>query len=146
MRPARPTGVSYSGGTLSYAFNAPHSPEIVVAFTNLSASVGQTLSLHTDGAPSSQLTLVRINYATVPSVSVSIMKSGNNVILTWPNGTLQQSTNAVTGYSDVGGATSPYTNSITGAAQQYFRVRVTRRERLQPLNACHSRADYETNR
>ena len=117
------TGVSYSSGTLSYFFNAPHSPEIVVAFTNPSASAGQTLSLHTDGNPSSQLTLTRINYAAAAPVSLSIAKSGNNVILTWPSGTLQSATSVSGTYNDISGATSPYTNSIT-APQMYFRVKV----------------------
>jgi hypothetical protein len=117
------SGVSYSGGTLSYTFNSPHSPEIVVAFTNLSASAGQTLSLHTDGNPLSQLTLTRINYAAAAPVSLSIAKSGNNVILTWPSGTLQGATSVSGSYNDIAGATSPYTNSIT-APQMYFRVKV----------------------
>ena len=118
------TGVSYSGGTLSYTFNAPHSPEIVVNFTNLSASAGQTLSMHTDGNPGSQLTLTRINYATsVAPVTLSITKSGSSVVLSWPNGTLQQSTNVIGTYSDVIGATSPYTNAISGT-QRFFRVKV----------------------
>jgi hypothetical protein len=118
------TGVSYSGGTLSYTFNAPHSPEIVVGFTNLSASVGQTLSMHTDGNPGSQLTLTRINYATsVAPVTLSIAKSGGSVVLSWPNGTLQQSTNVAGIYSDVIGAASPYTNAISGT-QRFFRVKV----------------------
>jgi hypothetical protein len=117
------TGVNYSGGTLSYTFDAPHSPEIVVSFTNLSASVGQDLSLHTDGNPSSQLTLTRINYATVAQVTLSIAKSANSVILNWPNGTLQESTNVTGTYNDVLGAASPYTNAITGP-QKYFRVKV----------------------
>ena len=115
------TGISYSAGTLSYTFNAPHSPEIVVSFTNLAASVGQNLSLHTDGNPGSQLTLTRINYSA--PVNISIAQSGNNVVLTWPTGTLQQSTNVASGYADVAGATSPYTNGIAGP-QKYFRVKV----------------------
>src|ERR1041385_1816405 len=115
------TGVGYSAGTLTYTFNAPHSPEIVVAFTNLSASAGQDLSLHTDGNPSSQLTLTRINY--VAPVLLSIAKSGNSVVLTWPSGTLQASTTVSGSYSNVLGAASPYTNAITGP-QKYFRVKV----------------------
>ena len=117
------TGVSYSAGTLSYTFNSPRSPEIVVGFTNLAASAGQTLSLHTDGSGSSQLTLTRINYSAAAPVTLSIAKSGNNVVLTWPNGTLQESTNVLSGYADVLGATSPYTNAIAGP-QMYFRVKV----------------------
>jgi hypothetical protein len=116
------TGKSYVSGTLSYTFNAPHSPEIVVGFTNLSASAGQTLSMHTDGNPGSQLTLTRINYAVAP-VTLSITKSGGSVILSWPNGTLQQSTNVAGIYADVIGAASPYTNAISGT-QRFFRVKV----------------------
>jgi hypothetical protein len=118
------TGVTYSAGTLSYTFDAPRSPEIVVNFANLAASAGQTLSLHTDGGGGSQLTLTRINYATAAApVTLTIVKSGSDVVLTWPNGTLQSSTNAAAFYLDVSGATSPYTNSATGA-QMFFRVKV----------------------
>jgi hypothetical protein len=117
------TGVSYSAGTLSYTFNAPHSPEIVVAFTNLAASAGQDLSLHTDGSPSSQLTLTRINYSVVAPVNLAIARSGNNVVLSWPKGTLQESTNVSSGYTDILGATSPYTNAIVGP-RKFFRAKV----------------------
>jgi hypothetical protein len=118
------TGVAYSSGTLSYAINTPHSPEVVVSFTNPGASAGQTLSLHTDGSGNSQLTLTRLTYATaVVPVTLRIVKSGDNVILTWPSGTLQQSTDVSGGYSDLPTATSPYTNAITGP-QKYFRVKV----------------------
>jgi hypothetical protein len=94
-----------------------------VTFVNLAASTGQTLSLHTDGNPGSQLTLTRINYATTAPVTLSIAKSGSDVTLTWPSGTLQSSTNAAAYYSDVSGATSPYTIPATGE-KQFFRVRV----------------------
>lgn len=118
------TDVSYSGGTLSYTFNAPHSPEIVIGFTNVSASLGTTLSMHTDGNPGSQIDLTRINYATsVPPVVLSISRSGGSIILNWPNGTLQQSTNVAGIYGDVIGATNPYTNLMTGA-QMFFRVKM----------------------
>lgn len=118
------TDVNYSAGTLSYTFNASHVPELVVTFANLAASAGQTLSLHTDGNPGSQLTLTRINYApTAAPVTLSISKSGSDVTLTWPSGTLQSSTNAAAFYSDVSGATSPYTIPATGA-QRFFRVRI----------------------
>ncbi len=118
------TVVSYGSGTLSYTFNAPHSPELVVGFTNLAASAGQTLSLHTDGTGNSQLTLTRINYATAAApVTLSIAKSGNDVVLTWPSGTLQESTNVSGTYIDVLGVSSPYTNTIS-EPQKYFRVKV----------------------
>ena len=116
------TSVNYSGGTLSYTFNAPHAPDVAVSFTNASASAGQVLALHTDGSSGSQIALTRISYA-LGSVYVSIAKSGNNVVLSWPSGTLQQSTNVSGFYSNVFGATSPYTNAITGP-QKFFRVKV----------------------
>jgi uncharacterized delta-60 repeat protein len=53
--------------------------------------------------------------------SLSIEKAGNKVLLRWTNGPLSlQSAPFVTGpYSNLSGATSPYTNEITGA-QRYF--------------------------
>jgi hypothetical protein len=118
------TDVSYSAGTLSYTFSAPNSPERVVKFNNLSASANQTLSLHTDGTANSQLTLTRLQYSTaVAPVTLAIQKMGNDVVLTWPNGTLQSSADVSTGFSDVNGATSPYTNAIS-APVQFFRIKV----------------------
>jgi hypothetical protein len=116
------TGVSYSAGTLSYTFNQYRAPELVVTFTNLSASTGQTISMHTDGNPGSQIALTRINYALSP-VTLSITKVGNNVVLTWPTGTLQHAGTVTGTYTNVLGATSPYTNAVSGT-QGYFRVKV----------------------
>jgi len=115
------TAVSYSSGTLSYTLNAPRSPELVVSFTNLAASAGQTLVLYTDGAANSQLTLTRITYAR--TVTLNIVKSGNDVILSWPSGTLQKSSNISGTYDDLSGVSSPYTNAIAGP-QGFFRVKV----------------------
>lgn len=116
------TSVNYSGGTLSYMFNAPHAPEVAVSFTNTSASAGQTLTLHTDGSAGSQIALTRINYA-VGAVYISIVKSAGNIILSWPFGTLQEASAVNGSYSDVLGATSPHTNAISGT-QKYYRIKV----------------------
>jgi hypothetical protein len=65
------------------------------------------------------------SYSAISSsvVTLSIQMSGNQIILTWPEGVLQ-SASAVTGpYSDVPTAASPYTNTVTGA-QEFYRVRV----------------------
>jgi hypothetical protein len=52
-------------------------------------------------------------------VPVSITKQGTNVVVTWPMGTLQAA-GSVTGiYANVIGATSPYTNAISGSAKYY---------------------------
>jgi hypothetical protein len=118
------TGVSYSDGTLNYTFDQYRAPEVVVNFSNLAASTGRTLWLHTDGGAGSQIALTRVNYAAPPQlVTLDITKAGNNVVLTWPTGTLQQC-GAVDGtYTNAVGATSPFTNAISGA-QSYFRVKV----------------------
>jgi Concanavalin A-like lectin/glucanases superfamily len=65
------------------------------------------------------------SYSAVGSaaVSLNIQAAGSSVILAWPQGTLQSAGQITGPYSDVSGATSPYTNSVSGA-QQYFRVKV----------------------
>src|SRR5262249_14738108 len=115
------TGVSYSAGTLTYTFNHVRAPELVVNFSNLAASKGPTLSLHTDGNSGSQIALTRINYAVNPGpVTLSIARVGNDVVLTWPTGTLQRSPTVTGTYTNMVGATSPYTNSVSGG-QGFFR-------------------------
>jgi hypothetical protein len=116
------TDVSYSGGTLTYTFNAYRSPELLVTFTKLSASTGRTVSMHTDGNAGSQIALTRISYA-VAQPTLNIARIGTNIVLTWSTGTLQQSTQVSGSYGDVIGALSPYTNAISGL-EGYFRVKV----------------------
>jgi len=54
---------------------------------------------------------------------LNIAKVGNNVVLTWPAGTLQAAS-AVTGtYTNVPGASSPYTNSVSGTPK-FYRVQL----------------------
>lgn len=55
--------------------------------------------------------------------TITIQRSGTNVVLAWPNGTLQCSTNVLGVYTNVSGATSPYTNPASGA-QKFYRVLV----------------------
>lgn len=54
---------------------------------------------------------------------LTIMSSGNNVVIQWPTGTLQSATSLAGPYTDVSGATSPYTNSVSGT-QRFFRVQL----------------------
>ena len=57
------------------------------------------------------------------AVTLTFTVSGGNLILTWPQGTLQ-SAGSVTGtYGDLPSATSPYSVPLTGP-QQFYRVRV----------------------
>jgi len=59
----------------------------------------------------------------VPPILLGIRLDGTNAILTWDNAafSLQSSTNAAGPYDTISGATSPYTNSATGA-QMFFRL------------------------
>jgi hypothetical protein len=54
-------------------------------------------------------------------ITLTIRNVGNQVILNWPVGTLQSASQVNGPYSNVNGATSPYTNTVSGA-QQYYRV------------------------
>ncbi len=72
------------------------------------------------------------NYALTPdqiqnhyvnATKLSVARSGNNVVLTWPTGTLQSAPLVSGPYTPVTGASSPFTSAISGA-QQYYRVQV----------------------
>jgi hypothetical protein len=45
------------------------------------------------------------------------------VVLTWGTGTLQSATTVAGPYTNVAGATSPYTTAISGA-QKFYRVQL----------------------
>ena len=57
------------------------------------------------------------------SVSLSIQDIAGNIVLSWPNSafSLQSATNLVGTYTNIPGATSPYTNPAT-APHQFFRL------------------------
>lgn len=60
----------------------------------------------------------------VIAASIAFSRQGNNLVLTWPTGwTLQSATNVVGPYSNVAGATSPYTNNMT-MPHQFFVLRL----------------------
>jgi len=50
--------------------------------------------------------------------------SGNTIVVSWPAGTLQSATNVSGPYTNVGGATSPYTNSVSGSSQRFYRAQL----------------------
>ena len=69
------------------------------------------------------LTSAQIQAHYAATVRLSITQSGNNVILSWPFGTLQ-SAPAVSGtYTNVPSATSPFTNAVS-QTPQFYRVKV----------------------
>ncbi len=57
------------------------------------------------------------------SVRLTIKRSGNDYILSWPLGTLQQADGLRATWSDLPLVTSPYTNTITGTGK-FFRVKL----------------------
>jgi len=69
------------------------------------------------------LTAEQVQAHYLATVRLGFTKSGNNLILSWPFGTLQQADQAGGAYSDMPTATSPYTAAI-GATPKFFRVKV----------------------
>jgi hypothetical protein len=65
-----------------------------------------------------------ITFISLTPLLLTIQQSGTNVVVTWSNPDFAlQAAPAVTGtYTNVPGATSPFTNAITGS-QQFFRLR-----------------------
>jgi hypothetical protein len=57
------------------------------------------------------------------STYLTIVSAVSNVVITWSTGTLQSATNVNGPYTVVGGATSPYTNSV-GGTQSFYRVKL----------------------
>ena len=71
-------------------------------------------------------TLTRSGYIVVTNpapVTVTIRKSGNQIQLSWPSGTLQTSIQVTGPYTNITGAVSPYTITPAEAAR-FFRVKV----------------------
>jgi hypothetical protein len=86
------------------------------------ATVAGGLSYNTGTAPGAGLA-IKANLPPVAS-AMGIQRVGNDVIVTWSGpGTLQTATSLTGEFSDVLGATSPHTNSISGG-EKYFRVKV----------------------
>ena len=60
-----------------------------------------------------------------PQVTLTINVVGSNLVLHWSQGTLQSSTHADSGYTNVVGATAPtYTTPLTTTGARFFRVLV----------------------
>jgi uncharacterized repeat protein (TIGR03803 family) len=70
-------------------------------------------------------TVFSLSLGAISAPQLTVIPSGANIILTWPTnvaGFTLQSTPALTStFTNIPGATSPYTNAITGA-QQFFRL------------------------
>jgi hypothetical protein len=60
---------------------------------------------------------------TINPVGVSIQLLGGDMILSWPDGTLQSATNVSGPWDDINGATCPWTNPAA-APQEFYRLRL----------------------
>jgi beta-glucanase (GH16 family) len=110
-------GVTYSWSGPNGFSSTSQNPVITNVSTNAAGIYSVTT---TAGGCSSAPT-----YTTVivnPPAQVIIQPSGDDLVLSWPAGTLQSATNATGPWVDVAGATSPLTNPAV-AAQEFFRVR-----------------------
>jgi hypothetical protein len=101
-----------------------------VLFTNVVADATGTIVITyvpNDNVPSGLTGEAPFNgvqaVLTVTPNILSIKLSGSNVIVSWsvPGGTLQSATSLTGPFTDITGATSPYTTPVTGAGQ-FFRV------------------------
>jgi hypothetical protein len=57
------------------------------------------------------------------TIKLSVIRSGNNIVLSWPFGTLQQVDQVTGSFTSLTTATSPYTTAI-GSGAKYYRVKV----------------------
>jgi hypothetical protein len=97
------------GGTIS----APTDLDRTTYFSNFTAP-----EFYNQVAPYSGIIIV-------PPPTLLMQRSGTNVVVTWSGTfTLQTATNLTTGFTDVPGAASPYTNSVTAGPQRFFRLRL----------------------
>jgi len=69
------------------------------------------------------LTPAQIQNHFLNTTHLSITTTGNSIVVSWPVGALQSALSVTGPYTNVGGATSPYTNSISGS-QKFFRVQL----------------------
>jgi hypothetical protein len=69
------------------------------------------------------LTLEQIQAHYNATVRINANQLGQNLVLSWPFGTLQQANQVDGTFTDISTATSPYTNAISGP-MKFFRVKV----------------------
>ena len=137
--PAAPTagnnGPLWAGMTLSltaatvpgatYSWTGPNgftstsqNPVILSASTNASGLYSVTAATGVcTSAPAN--TIVTVN----PPASLTIQSITGSIVLNWPGGTLQSTTNLGGPWGDISGATSPRTNPVA-AAQEFYRIRL----------------------
>jgi hypothetical protein len=61
--------------------------------------------------------------SSTPQIRLAVARSGNQLVLTWPLGTLEQAGNLTGPWSTVSGATSPYM-PVMASSKMFYRVRL----------------------
>jgi len=122
-----PNGNVPAGGAASYNYNYNTTPGLPMGSGNM--VFGQRVddafnpfsgAIDDIAVYNKALTAQQVQNHFLNAIRLNATTSGKNLIITWPDGTLQSSTNVSGPFITVPGATSPYTNSITGK-QLYFR-------------------------
>jgi hypothetical protein len=63
--------------------------------------------------------------AIAASPKIQIARTGNQIVITWQNGTTLQQADTINGqWSDVTGATSPYTIPTPTGASKFYRIKL----------------------
>jgi hypothetical protein len=91
-----------------------------IADVTAAASGDYVVTATANGCASAPAT---VTVAVQPPESVTFQFSAGSLILNWPFGTLQSATNVAGPWSDVIGATAPFTNSPT-SDQEFFRIQL----------------------
>jgi hypothetical protein len=112
-----------AGGAANYNYNYTGSGNMVFgqrvdnAFNPFSGTIDDIAVYN------KALTPQQIQNHFLNTTHLTIANSGKNFVISWSTGTLQSSTNAAGPYVNVTGATSPYTNTISGK-QVFFRAQL----------------------
>lgn len=110
-------GATYSWTGPNGFTSTSQNPVILSASTNASGLYSVTAATGVcTSAPAN--TIVTVN----PPASLTIQPITGSIVLNWPGGTLQSTTNLGGPWSDISGATSPRTNPVA-AAQEFYRIR-----------------------
>lgn len=128
-------GVVPSGGANDYDYNYNHtlglpdggSSQFVIGWRSDSHETPFLGGIDDVAVYNKALTPQQIQNHYLNQLMLTITQSGKNTVLSWPagSGTLQESSNVSGPYSNVNGATPPYTNSISGTTL-FYRIQVTK--------------------
>ena len=111
-------GATYSWTGPNGFVSSVQNPSILNASTNGSGLFNVTVQIAgCTSAPGTTLATI------APPARVSVLPLAGNVILSWPSGILQSSSNLNGPWGDVSGATSPRTNPAA-RAQEFYRLKL----------------------